>query len=118
MCVNGWITAPAAMRALAMTQLAPTCAPSPSDTRALEHAVDVDLHVVRAFQPAAQVEARRVGQAHARLHQSRAWRSWNARSSSASWIGLFTPSTCSWSGALTAATSAPSFTASSTMSVR
>ena len=33
---------------------------------ALEHAVDVDLHVLAALQPAAQVEAGRVGQPHAR----------------------------------------------------
>ncbi len=36
---------------------------------ALEEAVDVDLHVLRAGEFAAQVEARRVGQAHAGLHQ-------------------------------------------------
>ena len=36
---------------------------------ALEDAADVDLDVAAADELAAHVEARRVGQAHARLHQ-------------------------------------------------
>jgi hypothetical protein len=36
---------------------------------AFEDAADVDLHILPQLQRAAQVEARRVGQAHAGFHQ-------------------------------------------------
>ena len=36
---------------------------------AFEDAADVDLDVAAAAQRAAQVEARRIGEAHARVHQ-------------------------------------------------
>ena len=43
--------------------------PSPSTHAAFEDAVDVDLDIAAALQLAAHVEARRVGQAHAGVHQ-------------------------------------------------
>ena len=67
--MNGWITAPASMRALAITQLRADAHAVAELDPALEDAVDVDLDVAAACELAAHVEARRVGQPHAGLHQ-------------------------------------------------
>ncbi len=69
MWVKGWITAPASMRAFAMTQLGADAHALAQEHRAFEHAVDVDLDVGLASQRAAQVEPRRVGEPHALCHE-------------------------------------------------
>jgi hypothetical protein len=69
MCVKGWITAPAADAGVADHAVRADAHAVAQRDRAFEDAADVDLDVAAAAQRAAQVEARRVGQAHAGLHQ-------------------------------------------------
>jgi hypothetical protein len=103
------------MRALAITQLAPMRTPSPSSTSPS----NTQLTSISTSLPQCRCRARRggrVGQAHALAISASAWRAWQARSSSASCCGLFTPATCTrrwW-----AAHHTPSATAMATMSVR
>ena len=86
---------------------------------AFEDAADVDLDISAAGELAAQVEAVRVGESNAALHQlPRPGGAAPARSSAANWPALLMPITSTGSLGCAATTATPSATAASTTSVR
>lgn len=108
------MTAPAAMRTLVTTQCAHAHALAQLDA-AFEDAADIDLDVLTG--ELAQVEARRVGQAHARVHQARPGELPDALERG-ELRGAVDQATCISSSITSATTGVPSSTAMRATSVR
>jgi UDP-N-acetylglucosamine diphosphorylase/glucosamine-1-phosphate N-acetyltransferase len=116
--VKGWISAPASMRALRITQWAPIVTSSPSVTSPSK--TQPTSMLTSWPQVSVPRRSKRAGSARRTpaCISASAWRHWKRRSRSASCIALLTPSTSVSLAACVATTGTPSATAVATMSVR